>query len=95
MQDLEQFRQSPSGTVMKAGPNQTPYWTFVLNPLLPGLSTDLTLGRSLAEAAQSLGELAGLGRTVPNPQLLIRPFVRREAVLSSHTEGTQTGIADL
>lgn len=95
MQDLEQFRQSPSGTVMKAGPNPTPYWTFVPNLLPPDLSMDLTSGRNLAEAAQSLGELAGLGRTVPNPQLLIRPFVRREAVLSSRIEGTQTGVADL
>jgi len=32
---------------------------------------------------------------MPNPQLLIRPFVRREAVLSSRIEGTQADIADL
>ena len=30
-----------------------------------------------------------LKRRLPNPQLLIHPFVRKEAVLSSRTEGTQ------
>ncbi len=54
---------------------------------------DLFLATSDAHGA--LGELAGLGRTIPNPQLLIRPFVRREAVLSSRIEGTQAGMEDL
>ena len=39
--------------------------------------------------------LAGVGETLPNPHLLIRPFLRREAVLSSKIEGTQTSISDL
>jgi hypothetical protein len=42
-----------------------------------------------------VGELAGLGRAMPNPHLLIGPFVRREAVLSSRIEGTQKDISDL
>jgi Fic family protein len=32
---------------------------------------------------------------MPNPTLLIRPFIRREAVLSSRIEGTQTNITNL
>jgi Fic family protein len=55
----------------------------------------MALLRALSDADRAIGELAGLGRTVPNPQLLIRPFIRREAVLSSRIEGTQTGIAGL
>lgn len=51
--------------------------------------------RTLSEAELALGELAGLGRTLPNPQLLITPFIRREAVLSSRIEGTQTDLTDL
>jgi Fic family protein len=39
--------------------------------------------------------LAGIGETLPNPHLLIRPFLRREAVLSSMIEGTQTSISEL
>jgi cell filamentation protein, protein adenylyltransferase len=39
--------------------------------------------------------LAGEGRALPNPHLLIRPFVRREAVLSSRIEGTQATLGEL
>jgi Fic family protein len=39
--------------------------------------------------------LAGEGGRLPNPHLLIRPFVRREAVLSSRIEGTQATLGEL
>ena len=39
--------------------------------------------------------LAGVGETVPNPHLLIGPFMRREAVLSSRIEGTQASLSDV
>ncbi len=42
-----------------------------------------------------MSELAGVARTLPNPQLLVGPFVRREAVLSSRIEGTQASLSDL
>jgi Fic family protein len=50
---------------------------------------------ALSDADRALGELSGLGRSVPNPHLLIIPFVRREAVLSSRIEGTQASLSDL
>jgi Fic family protein len=56
---------------------------------------DLDLLGALSAASQAVGELGGLGRTLPNPQLLINPFVRREAVLSSRIEGTQADIAQV
>lgn len=49
----------------------------------------------LSDADRALGQLAGLGRAVPNPHLLIGPFIRREAVLSSRIEGTQTDLPHL
>ena len=49
----------------------------------------------LDEASRAVATLAGVGETVPNPYLLIRPFVRREAVLSSRIEGTQASLSDL
>lgn len=42
-----------------------------------------------------VGRLAGEGRRLPKPHLLIRPFVRREAVLSSRIEGTQATLGEL
>lgn len=71
------------------------YWTFEPNPLPPPLAFDLPLVRLIAEAERALGELGGVGRMLPNPHLLIRPFVRREAILSSRIEGTVTRLDEL
>lgn len=51
--------------------------------------------RALSRADTALSELSGLGRMLPNPHLLIAPYLRREAVLSSRIEGTQASLADL
>lgn len=50
---------------------------------------------ALSDADQLLGRLAGEGRRLPNPHLLIRPFVQREAVFSSRIEGTQSTLGEL
>ena len=86
------FRAATAGKVI-----QTPqgYAAFIPAPLPPELaySPDLVLALSRADAG--LSELSGLGRHLPNPHLLIAPYVRREAVLSSRIEGTKTNLADL
>jgi Fic family protein len=89
------FLNSTAGKVVQTGIEPYSYWTFVPNPLPPPLTWDLALIRVLSNADRAVGELAGLGRTLANPHLLIRPFIRREAVLSSRIEGTQADIADL
>jgi Fic family protein len=93
--DLEQFRHSSSGRPLRFGQGNAAYWAFIPNPLPPALLFDGRLVRALSNADRALGELAGLGRTVANPDLLVRPFIRREAVLSSRIEGTQADITDL
>jgi cell filamentation protein, protein adenylyltransferase len=57
------------------------------------LNADLTF--ILSEADRSLGELAGMARTLSNPQLLIAPLSQREAVLSSRIEGTEASLSEL
>ena len=76
---------------------QTPqgYAAFVPAPLPPELVYDPALVLALSRADAALSELAGLGRTLKSPHLLIRPYVRREAVLSSRIEGTRADIADV
>jgi Fic family protein len=49
----------------------------------------------LAGAEASLGRLAGVGQLVPNPYLLIRPYLIREALSSTRIEGTQASLADV
>jgi len=71
------------------------YWAFVPHPLPPKLKPEWSLAGSLSSADRALGELAGAARKLPNPHLLIGPFIRREAVLSSRIEGTQASLSDL
>ncbi|MBM4370822.1 MAG: Fic family protein [Deltaproteobacteria bacterium] len=68
---------------------------FVPAPLPPELRWTDRLVRVLSEADRALGQLAGEGRRLPNPHLLLRPFIRREAVLSSRIEGTQATLGEL
>jgi|SRR5271154_5495974 len=68
---------------------------FAPAPLPPELSLDMPTIELLASAERVLGRLAGVGEMLPNPRLLIGPFVRREAVLSSRIEGTIAGEEDL
>jgi Fic family protein len=89
----ETFRDSPAGRVVRSIEGK--YWAFVPNPLPPKLVWTPSLVAALSDADRALGELSGLGRSVPNPHLLIIPFVRREAVLSSRIEGTQASLSDL
>lgn len=67
----------------------------VPQPLPPDLEFGWDFAARLAEGQRALGELDGIARTLPNPHLLIGPFVRREAVLSSRIEGTRSDLADL
>ena len=71
------------------------YWAYVPAPLPPSIEWDDGLVAVLSSADRELGKLAGEGRRLPNPHLLIRPFVRREAVLSSRIEGTQATLGEL
>ena len=49
----------------------------------------------LADAEAARGRLAGVGQLLPNPHLLIRPYLLREAVASTMIEGTQASIAEI
>jgi Fic family protein len=68
---------------------------YVPSPLPPAIELDLAIVNRLADAERALGELKGVGQRLPNPHLLINPFLRREAVLSSRIEGTTAGLQQL
>jgi len=70
------------------------YTAFIPDPLPPELTWTPTLVRALSDADRLIGRLAGEGGRLPNPHVLIRPFVRREAVLSSRIEGTQATLGE-
>ena len=86
------FRSSSTGKVIKTPQG---YAAFIPAPLPPLLVYDDDLVLALSRADAALSELSGLGRHLPNPHLLIAPYVRREAVLSSRIEGTKASLSDL
>ena len=71
------------------------YAAFVPAPLPPVLEWTPRLIGVLSDADRLIGRLAGEGGRLPNPHILMRPFVRREAVLSSKIEGTQATLGEL
>lgn len=88
----EEFTPQAPGQVVRS---VLGHWTFRPEPLPPRIEPDLRLMSLLSTADRALGELAGVGRRLRNPHLLIRPFIRREAVLSSRIEGTVTRLDQL
>jgi Fic family protein len=90
--DTALFTNSPSGRLVRAVDG---YWAFVPNPLPPKLDWSDALVSLTSKAHLALGTLSGLGETLPNPHLLIYPFIRKEAVLSSRIEGTQSSLSEL
>ncbi len=91
----ESFQTSNAGEAVKIGTGEAGYWAFIPRPLPPKLDWSRPLIKKLSAADHALGELSGLGRMLTNPDLLVLPFTRREAVLSSSIEGTQATIYDV
>ena len=75
----------------------TGYRAFSPAPLPPAppLVLDTGLQQLLSQADRALGRLDGSVLTLPNPDLFVFMYVRKEAVLSSQIEGTQSSLQDL
>ncbi len=86
------LKNSPSGRLVPTIEHQL---AFVPNPLPREVNLPSALIAQLDRASLAIGTLAGVGETLANPHLLITPFLRREAVLSSRIEGTQASISDV
>jgi Fic family protein len=75
---------------------QESFRAFVPPPLPPDPPLRLdSLQLLLEQANHALGRLDGLASLLPDPSLFIYAYVRKEAVLSSQIEGTQSSLSDL
>ncbi len=90
--DKSIFTANATGKVIKT---EKDYFAFVPDSLPPKLEFSNDLVGTLSQADIALGKLAGAAKRLPNPHLLIRPYLRKEAVLSSKIEGTQASLSDL
>jgi Fic family protein len=80
------YRQQPGG--------YRAFFPAALPPTPPVIVSG-ELQRRLSEADRALGRLDGSVQTLPNPDLFVYMYVRKEAVLSSQIEGTQSSLQDL
>jgi Fic family protein len=80
------YRQQPTG-----------YRAFYPAPLPPDppIQIEGELQSLLSQADRALGRLDGSIQTLPNPDLFVAMYVRKEAVLSSQIEGTQSSLQDV
>ena len=86
---------SPRAGIYERQP--TGYRAFIPRPLPPEPPVRITgeLQKLLSQADLALGRLDGSIQTLPNPDLFVLMYVRKEAVLSSQIEGTQSSLQDL
>ncbi len=90
--DVDAFSSSTRGQVVRATGG---YWAFVPDALPRHVDLTPELLNLLERATGALHRLGGIGSLLPNPDLLIVPHVRLEAVLSSRIEGTRSSVSDL
>ena len=78
-------------------PGDTSYQSFCPNPLppVPGLEFDEDMLQILVKASRSLKQLDVSAQLIPNAELFISMYVRKEALMSSQMEGTQCTLDDI
>ena len=89
--DVSKFTK-PNGAF---GHNENQQLIFIPNKLPPPMFYDAEFVMLLAKAERKVGELKGKGSELENPHVLIRAYLKREAVLSSKIEGTLASLEDL
>jgi Fic family protein len=97
--DLDRFKNSPIGhlepvTVLD-GARTYEHFAFVPDPLPDQVGLSQATWGSVAIAAAALGRLDGGANRLPNPYLLVRPALTKEAISSSALEGTYAALEDV
>ena len=88
---------SRAGTFRKVTAGGESFFAFHPKPLPPDppVAVDAALHELLAMANQALGRLDGVTLLLPDPDRFLYSYIRKEAVLSSQIEGTQSSLSDL
>ncbi len=91
------MKRGPAGQYEIAATGDETVPAFVSAPLPPDPTLELSGARQrlLEQALLACGRLDGVTALLPDPDLFLYAYVRREAVLSSQIEGTQSSLSDL
>jgi Fic family protein len=93
----ENMERGLQGHYIQCSTSPEPFWAFIPSPLPPSpdLLLDVNLCDWLERANRALGRLDGIATLLPETSLFLYLYVRKEAVLSSQIEGTQSSFSDL
>ena len=90
------MQRKPQGTLLKSSlVGEERYETYVPHPLPPPDIDMAAIAEWLEKANLAAGELNGVVENTPDPDIINYMYVRKEAVLSSQIEGTQSTLDDL
>lgn len=92
--ERDDFDEAAPGEIVPTTTSKGTYSAFQPDPLPPSISTE-ELITPLAEATQAVGRLHGIGPRVGSREILIEPFIRKEALESSQIEGTHATLSDI
>jgi len=92
--DSARFVDKTFGEVCRV-PGTHGYDHYVPAPIPRDLDLSRETTRSLSAADRALGRLAGAGRLLVNPHLLVQPYLTAEALASSRIEGTQASLSEV
>lgn len=93
--DPKKFVAPAFGTPQREPGNRWAFTYFMPANIPRELRLDPDTVYALSEADAALGKLQGLGQLIRDPQLLLGPYLTREAVASSRIEGTETSLSEV
>lgn len=93
--DVTRFKDTKTGKFVPIRTATGGDFAFIPDPLPPQWDFPTHLWPRLAEAKERLGHLDGIGKTLPDPELLLSPLKNREALASSRIEGTYATAQEL
>lgn len=92
--ELSEFKTAFGTLVEKESDEHGKYLAFIPNKLPPEIDFDMQLVLALSKADSTLSKLSGAGLLLPNPDLLVIPYLKKEALSSSRIEGTRISLSD-
>jgi Fic family protein len=93
--DAERYKATEFGQATRRPGDKWAFTYYLPKPIPRLLTLDSETVLLLSEADNALGHLQGLGRLIPEPDLLVGPFLTREAIASSRIEGTNASLTDV
>lgn len=92
--EYSEFKNAFGKLVEKESEEHEKYLAFVPEKLPPKIEYNQEIALALSKADSTLSKLSGAGLLIPNPDLLVIPYLKKEALSSSRIEGTRISLSD-